>query len=81
MNDFDQYEAMVAGVEEVASIISRYGEIEALYVSREETTLKQEFEIRLVSLYKNILRYQITAACYYQKNTMRTSLAQCLCTL
>ncbi|KAI9857093.1 MAG: hypothetical protein M1824_005018 [Vezdaea acicularis] len=43
-NDSDQYAAMVAGAEEVSTIVSRYTEIEFLYVTREDTTLKQEFE-------------------------------------
>ena len=69
-NDSDQYAAMVAGAEEVSTIISRYNQIEILYVAREETTLKQEFEARLIALYKHITKYQVTAACYYQQNTM-----------
>jgi N-terminal domain of NWD NACHT-NTPase len=72
-NDSEQYTAMVAGVEEVVTIVARYQQIEALYLSRPETTLKQEFERRLVSLYKHIIRYQILATCYYRRNTMRQS--------
>ena len=73
-NDSDQYAAMVAGVGEVVTIISRYKQIEALYLSRQQTTLKENFESRLISLYKHIIRYQISATCYYERNTMGTVL-------
>jgi len=52
------------------TIVARYQQIEALYLARPDTTLKQEFERRLISLYKHIIRYQILATCYYRRNTM-----------
>ena len=61
---------MVAGVEEIVTIVARYSQIEALYLSRPKTALKQEFERHLLSLYKHIVRYQISATCYYRRNTM-----------
>ena len=70
-NDLEQYAAMVAGVEEIVTIVARYSQIEALYLSRPKTVLKQEFERHLLSLYKHIIRYQISATCYYRRNTMR----------
>jgi N-terminal domain of NWD NACHT-NTPase len=70
-NDSEQYAAMVAGVEEIVTIVARYSQIEALYLSRPKTILKQEFEWHLLSLYKHIIRYQISATCYYRRNTMR----------
>jgi hypothetical protein len=70
-NDSEQYVAMVAGVEEIVTIVARYQQIEALYLLRPETALKQDFERHLISLYKHIIRYQISATCYYQRNTMR----------
>ncbi|KAL8706420.1 MAG: hypothetical protein Q9225_007959, partial [Loekoesia sp. 1 TL-2023] len=68
-NDLEQYAAIVAGAEELVTIVSRYRQIEALYWSRPETTLKQEFERHLVDLYKHIVRYQISATGYYGRNT------------
>ncbi|KAI4127096.1 MAG: hypothetical protein LQ338_003382 [Usnochroma carphineum] len=68
-NDSEQYAATVEGVEELVSIMARYRQIEALYWSRPETMLKQDFERRLVGLYKNIIHYQISARNYYQRNT------------
>ncbi|MDI1493453.1 MAG: hypothetical protein OHK93_005243 [Ramalina farinacea] len=62
---------MVTGVEEIVTIIVRYTQIEKLYQSRAETALKQDFDQHLVPLYKHIIRYQISATCYYQRNTMR----------
>ncbi len=70
-NDSEQYAAMVAGVEEIVAIVARYQQIEALYLLRSETVLKQDFERHLLSLYKHIIRYQISATCYYRRNTMR----------
>lgn len=68
--DSEQYAAMVAGVEEIVTIVAYYQHIEALYLARPDTTLKQNFERHLVSLYKRIIRYQISATCYYRRNTM-----------
>jgi hypothetical protein len=61
---------MVAGVEEIVTIVARYSQIEGLYLSRPKTALKEEFERHLLSLYKHIVRYQISATCYYRRNTM-----------
>ena len=72
-NDLEQYAAVVTGVEEIVTIIVRYTQIEKLYQSRAETALKQDFDQHLVRLYKHIIRYQISATCYYQQNTMRES--------
>lgn len=70
-NDSEQYAAMVAGVEEIVTIMARYQQIETLYLPRPQTALKQEFERQLISLYKHIICYQISATCYYRHNTMR----------
>jgi hypothetical protein len=59
----------VAGVEETVTIVAR--QIEALFLSRPKTVLKQEFVRHLLSLYKHIIRYQILASCYYRRNMMR----------
>jgi hypothetical protein len=72
---------MVAGVEEIVTIVARYSQIEALYLSRPKTALKQEFEWHLLSLYKHIIRYQISATWYYRRNTMRESSCMVVCTL
>ena len=60
---------MVDGVEEIVTVVARYREIERLYRSRPETVLKQDFEKHLIRLYKHIIRYQISATCYYERNT------------
>lgn len=70
VNDSEQYAAMLVGVDEIATVIARYQEIEKLYRLRPETRLKQEFEQRLISLYKHIIRYHVAAAGYYRYNTM-----------
>ena len=68
--DSEQYAAMVKGVDEIVALIPRYQEIERLYRSRSETKLKVEFEKQMVNLYKNIVRYQVSAAAYYRRNFM-----------
>ncbi|KAF6235776.1 hypothetical protein HO173_005971 [Letharia columbiana] len=42
---------MVAGVEEVAKLISRYTHVEFICQKRQEVTLDNEFEERLLNLY------------------------------
>jgi hypothetical protein len=69
-NYSEQYAAMVAGVDEVVEIMARYRQIERLYHSRPQTELKQEFERHLISLYRHIITYQVSAAFYYRRNTM-----------
>ena len=69
-SDSEQYTAMVEGFEEIVTVVARNHEIERLYRSRAETMLKQEFEKHLISLYKHIIRYQISATCYYERNTV-----------
>lgn len=68
----EQYEAIVAGAEEIATIISRYREIEALYVSHDGTSLKEAFESNLIALYEQILNYQLKAVYFYRRNTFST---------
>ena len=69
-SDSEQYTAMADGVKEIMTVVVRYHEIEKLYRSKPETMLKQEFEKRLVNLYKHVIRYQISATCYYERNTV-----------
>ena len=69
-NDTDLYMTMVVGVEEIITILARYHEIERLYHKRSETALKQNFETRMISLYKNIVRYQISAISLFRRNTI-----------
>ena len=61
---------MVAGVEEVVTIVTRYHQIEAMYLQRPQTTLEYDFERRLISIYKHIIHYQLSATSYYRRNTM-----------
>lgn len=60
---------MVTGVDEIVTIVVQCSAYEALQ-SRPNTELKQEFERHLVALYKDIVRYQISATSYYKQNTM-----------
>ena len=68
--DPEQYDAMVAGVEEVSIMISRYKHIDYIDQSREDVSLRDEFRHRLLTLYKQILKFQVSAACYYQRGAI-----------
>ena len=68
LSDSEQYAQMVTGVEEITAIISRYKHVEVICTNRIEVKFKSEFETLLIAMYKNILRYQVSAACYYQKS-------------
>lgn len=69
VSESDQYAAMVAGVEEVAKVISRYKHVELICQSRQEVIFDKDFEGRLLELYEQILKYQVSAAVFYQRNT------------
>ena len=70
LQDSTQYSAIVSETEEIASIILRYKQVEAVYLDHDNAKLKADFETLLVALYKLILKYEIAAAIYYQRNTM-----------
>ena len=70
LGDFDQYTVMVAAVEEVSAIIERYRHVEYVCQRRKDVTLRKEFEGPLLILYKNILRFQVSAGCYYRRKTI-----------
>ena len=69
-NDSEQKAAIVAGVEEVITVVARYRHVEEIYHRRAQTRLKQDFEQQLVELYKYIIRYQIEATRYYGHSTL-----------
>lgn len=74
MGDHEQFSSMVAAVEEVALIIERYKHVEYICQNREDVALRDDFEKPLVDLYKCILTFQVSAACYYRRNTLLTFL-------
>lgn len=61
---------MLKGVADIVVILTTYREIEALYLTRPTEDLTQPLEQHLIGLYKHIIRYQISAINYYQRNTM-----------
>ena len=70
LGDFDQYTSMVAAVEEVSAIIARYQHVEYVCQRRNDVTLRKEFEGPLLTLYKHILRFQVSAGCYYGRKSI-----------
>jgi N-terminal domain of NWD NACHT-NTPase/NACHT domain len=57
------------GLEDITNLIARYTAVEAIYLTRDDITLKKEFEDAVISLYARILEYQANAACYFGRNT------------
>ena len=70
LNDSSQYSSMVSDAEEIALIISRYKQVEAIYFDDKVSNLKPAFEEQLLRLYKLILKYEIALAIYYRRNTV-----------
>ncbi|KAL8784774.1 MAG: hypothetical protein Q9195_008910, partial [Heterodermia aff. obscurata] len=68
--DPEQYDAIVAGVDEVSIMISRYKHVDYINQRREDVSLRDEFKHRLLILYKQILKFQVSAACYYQRGAI-----------
>ena len=68
--DPEQYNAMVAGVEEISIMISRYKHIDYINQRREDVSLRDEFQHLLLTLYKQILKFQVLAACYYHRGAI-----------
>ncbi|KAF4625153.1 hypothetical protein G7Y89_g13014 [Cudoniella acicularis] len=70
LNDSEQTEAALEGLSEISLIISRYTEVEAIYLMNKDTTsLKKDFEECLINLYMNVLEYQVVTACHCKSNT------------
>ena len=69
LGDTDQYTAMVSAAEEVSILINRYMHVEYICQRRQDVGLRDEFEKLLVKLYKHILEFQVSAACYYRHKT------------
>jgi hypothetical protein len=70
LNDSSQYSSMISDAEEIALIISRYKQVEAIYLDDRVSNLKPAFEEQLLRLYKLILKYEIALAIYYRRNTV-----------
>lgn len=70
LGDIDQYSAMVSAAEEVSVLINRYKHVEYVCQRRQDVGLREDFEKLLVKLYTHILKFQVSAACYYRHNTL-----------
>lgn len=64
----DQYAAMVSAVDEVSTLLFRYQHVEYICHRRRDVALQDDFEELLVKLYKHILKFQVSAACYYRRS-------------
>ena len=71
LNDSEQHAAALDGLAQVSPIVARYAEVEVIYQRKRNTTLEREFEIGLVDLYAEILKYQISAACHCERSTFQ----------
>lgn len=68
VNDTEVFGAMVAGVETVSHLITRYAIFEDLYISR-NLYVGEEMSAALIELYAQVLTYLSTARKYFQTST------------
>ena len=64
-----QFATMVAGMVEIVPIIARWRSMEVLFNLRQDAALNQHFEDRLVSLYTNVIRYQLAVVVYFERGS------------
>jgi len=78
LNDSQQNEVALNGIEEVNLLVARYASIEEIYLDSEDATLMPEFREGLITLYMKILEFQATAACHFGRNTFLRSMRSTL---
>ncbi len=71
LNDSEQHFAALGGLAQVSPIVARYTEVEVMYIQEKNTRLEKEFEKGIVSLYTEILKYQVAAACHCRSFTFQ----------
>ena len=71
LNDSEQHSAALSGLAQVSPIVARYTEVEVMYIQETNTSLEKEFEDGIVSLYSEILKYQVAAACHCKRSTFQ----------
>jgi len=69
LNDSDQRQKAITGLDDVTNIIARYDAIEKWYFS-ETMRQSKDFEDSILRLYCKILEFEATAACYFARNTI-----------
>jgi len=68
MNDTKQRSAAIEGLEYISRLIRRYTEIEHIYLQKEESALRNDLEAAITKLYRQILKYEVRAACQFNRN-------------
>ncbi len=63
--------AALGGLAQVSPIVARYTKVEVMYIQEKNTRLEEEFEKGIVSLYTEILKYQVAAACHCRRSTFQ----------
>lgn len=69
MNDSKQNKAALDAVEDINRLLAQYTAIDDIYLTRDDTTLKPEFQEALTELYAAVLKFQATAACHFARKT------------
>jgi hypothetical protein len=69
INDADERQAAIDGIENVTRIVARFRTVEVDYVSGRYGT-NGDFEKRLVALYRAVALFYIKTACYFAKSTL-----------
>jgi hypothetical protein len=71
LNNSEQHEAALEGLAKASPIVTIYSEIEVIYLEHADSSrLTKEFEKSLIKLYKDVLVYNVTAACYFNKSKL-----------
>lgn len=69
LNDSQQRTASIDGLSYIAAVISRFAEIENLYLRDKSCTDATAVAAETVKLYRSILEFQIKAICQFDRNT------------
>lgn len=69
MNDGKAYAVVVESIADIARLITRYAEIERLYIGT-TTQISTDLEQLIIKLYTNILEYELHAYKYFERNTL-----------
>ena len=68
VNEYDTNEALLEGLEYIASLIARYAMVEALYLDQ-ASLAKDQLSVAIVCLYTAVLIYLGRASRFYSRNT------------
>ena len=69
MNDSQERQIAIDGLEYIAQLIRRYAEVERIYLHRIDHMLNRDLEAALSKLYRHVLEFEARAVCQFARNT------------